>query len=131
MHKSDQKVSISIQTKGKLPSLPFVTFKNKILGARYELSVVFVSKPTSQKLNSTFRGKNKPTNILSFPLSPHSGELVICRSVVKLDAPKFEMTEKSFSLFLLIHGMLHLKGHVHGSTMERLEEKWIRHFKLK
>ncbi len=123
-------ISVTRTTKGKLPSLPFVRFAEAILGARYELSIVFVSPKESQKLNRKFRHKNRPTNILSFPLSQTSGELVICLSVVRSDAPKFNMSYQKFLGFLLIHGMLHLKGHVHGSTMERLETKWKKHFAI-
>lgn len=124
-------ISVLNKTKGKLPSLPFVEMKNKILGKTYELSISFVSSKESQKLNLTYRGKNNPTNILSFELSKKSGELVLQLGCVKRDAKKFDMDFPNFLSFLLIHGMLHLKGMQHGSTMERQENRFKKLFGIK
>lgn len=108
-------------TKGKLPRLPFLQMKDAILGKRYDLSIVFATPKISQDLNRTHRGKDYPTNILSFPLSDTSGELVISLATVRRDAPNFDKPYGKFLCFLMIHGMLHLKGYDHGSTMERQE----------
>ena len=70
-------VSIVNKTKGKLPRLPFKQMKDAVLGKKYNLSLVFVSKKTSQKLNKKHRGKNSPTDILSFSLEKTEGEIVI------------------------------------------------------
>ena len=121
-------VSIKRQTKGKLPSLPFQRLKDKILGKDYDLSIVFASIRTSKNLNRRFRGKNRPTNILSFFLSPKSGELVIHAKTAKKEAPRFGRTYKKFLGLLIIHGMLHLKGFEHGSKMSRKEEMLSRKF---
>ena len=115
-------VSIKRQTKGKLPSLPFQRLKDKILGKDYDLSIVFASIRTSKNLNRRFRGKNRPTNILSFFLSPKSGELVIHAKTAKKEAPRFGRTYKKFLGLLIIHGMLHLKGMQHSSKMESKEK---------
>jgi probable rRNA maturation factor len=131
MNQKDSNVSIINKTKGKLPSLSFATYiqiKDAILGKKYDLSVAFVSITESRKLNRTMRGKDKPTNILSFELSKNSGELVINLSAVKKDAPKFGQKTIPFFKFLLIHGMLHLKGMQHGSTMESMEVKFKKKF---
>ena len=80
-------VSIKRQTKGKLPSLPFVLLKNKVLGRNYELSIVWATTKTSRNLNKHFRGYDRPTNILSFSLSPKSGELVLHWPTIRRDAP--------------------------------------------
>lgn len=119
---------ISNKTKGKLPSLPFVEIKNKILGEDYELSIVCVSKRESQKLNKKWRDKDYPTNILSFPLSENSGEIVLQLEKVREDAPNFDMDYPNFLKFLVIHGYLHLKGFEHGSTMEKEEKKYLKIF---
>ncbi len=121
-------IDIRNDTKGKLPRLPFAQIKNKILGTSYELSISFVTSKTSKKLNNEYRQKNYPTNILSFSLSKNSGELIIEPGCVKRDAPNFDMTYTSFLGFLLIHGMLHLKGFAHGSTMESKERYYKRVF---
>ena len=48
-------ISIFNETKGKLPSLPFVQIKNKILGKKYELDLVFVNEKKIHALNKTYR----------------------------------------------------------------------------
>jgi len=124
-------LSITNTTKGKLPRLPFATIhemKDKILGKNYELSIACVGDATSKRLNMKLRGKNYPTNILSFELSKTSGELVFNLKKVAQDAPLFEKNFAHFFGFLLIHGMLHLKGMQHGSTMESMETKWSKYF---
>jgi probable rRNA maturation factor len=101
------------KTKGKLTGLPFSDIQQAVLGADYELSLVFVSEKEIQKLNNRYRQKDEPTNILSFPLTPTSGEIIICPTYTK-----------GFSIgHLFIHGLMHLKGYDHGSTMEHEEEK--------
>ena len=121
-------ISIINKTKGKLPRLPFVAMRDKILGPSYDLSISFVGKTASRTLNRTYREKDYPTNILSFELSKKSGELVLQPDCVKRDAKKFNMDFPNFLAFLLIHGMLHLKGMQHGSTMEKQEARFKKVF---
>lgn len=101
------------------------TIKKDILGKDYALSIAFVSERKSQELNKKYRKKDRPTNVLSFSLRENFGELVICKAVVKREVQnKKNNLEKNFDEwlgFLVIHGMLHLKGCVHGGTMSRLE----------
>ena len=87
--------------------------KNDILGKRYELSFAFISKNRIKFLNKTY--------ILSFPLSKDSGEILICRTVAKTKAGGFGKTLEEYVLFLVIHGILHLKGLHHGDRMEKYE----------
>lgn len=126
-----ERITLSNETKGRLPRLPFVDMKEQILGKKYELSISFVKPETSQRLNNEYRQKNYPTNILSFALSKISGELIIDPSCVKKDAPNFDMNFKNFLGFLIIHGMLHLKGYEHGSTMEKQEKRFCKIFNFK
>lgn len=108
--------SITNQTKRAVPKAPFEKLKDKVLGKSYELSLVFVGDKLSHKLNFLYRGKDKPTNVLSFPLSKSSGEIFI------------DLSFKEHSvIFLFIHGLLHLKGMQHGATMEREEKKLLAH----
>lgn len=120
----EEYLSISNETKGKLTSLPFLNLKNDILGKKYFLSIAFVSPAKSRKLNRTYRGKDKPTNVLSFSLSKYSGEIVLCPDIIKNEAKNFDRTYEKFLGFLVIHGMLHLKGLDHGSIMEKQERKY-------
>jgi probable rRNA maturation factor len=121
-------VDITNKTNGKPPRLPFERLKKEILGEKYDLSVAFVTPKESHKLNLTYRKKDKPTNVLSFPLDKNSGELVLDLKTSRTDAPNFEMNPSKFLLFLVIHGMLHLKGYDHGSTMEKQEKKFLKIF---
>lgn len=102
----------------------FDSIKKAILGKEYELSFAFISPEEIQKLNLTYRNINKPTDILSFPLSVTEGELYICLEEAKKEASKFDRPFENFLSFLFIHGCVHLKGYDHGSTMESIETKF-------
>lgn len=123
-------LSVVRKTKGKLPSLPFEDLKNAILGKKYELSLVFVGDTESRKFNSTYRQKDYPTNILSFPLSETSGEIFINLKKVRIDAPLFEKNYSEFLLQIVIHGMVHLRGLEHGLEMDKLEAKYWKKFNI-
>jgi probable rRNA maturation factor len=120
--------TITNKTKSKLPRLPFVSMKNTILGEDYEFGVGFVSSRAQKKLNMTYRNINKTTNILSFLLSENSGEITFDLVKVKKDAHLFNMTYPQFLKYLFIHGLLHLKGYEHSSTMEKQEKKFLKEF---
>ena len=117
-----------IRKNGTIPSVPFLAIKEKILGKKYDLTVIFCTPKESQERNKAYRDKDYPTNILSFPLSQNEGEIYISLSIARRDAKKFDMTYEQFLHLLFIHGCLHLKGHDHGSTMEKLEDKHLKHF---
>ena len=104
------------------------SIKNRILGKDYELSFSFVSPKEISRLNKIYRNINKATDILSFPLSEKEGELYICKSQARKEAKKFDKKYDDFIIFLLIHGMTHLKGFEHGSTMESIESKFRKEF---
>lgn len=120
--------TITNTTKGKLPRLPFVYIKNAILGEEYELGVSFLPAKKQREINMTYRGIDKTTNILSFPLTENSGDITFDLIKVKKDAPLFSMTYNKFLKYLFIHGCLHLKGFDHGSIMERQEKKFLKMF---
>jgi probable rRNA maturation factor len=120
----EENFSLINKTKDKLPACPFVDIKDDILGKDYVLSVAFVSESVSKKLNKNYRQKDYPANVLSFPFSEKSGEIVLCPSVIKKEAKNFDRTFRQFIGFLVIHGMLHLKGMEHSSKMEREEKKY-------
>ena len=126
----EEKFSITNKTKYTLPRVSFVSMKNEALGKNYSLSLVFVGENQSKKLNSSYRGKNKSTNVLSFPLDKKSGEILITPSVVKKQTKLFDRKFENLVVFLFIHGLMHLKGMEHGSTMDRAEEKLRRKFRV-
>lgn len=102
--------------------------KDAILGKKYELSLVIVSKSEIKELNRKYKGINKPTDILSFPLSPKEGEIFINLDMAKIEAKKFNRTYENFLGFLFIHGLVHLKGFDHSSTMESIEARFRNKF---
>ncbi len=116
------------KTKGKLPSLPFVSIKNKILGEKYDLSLSLLTPTKQKQINLKYRNKNETTNILSFPYSKNSGEITIDPQKAKKDAHLFDMKYPEFLKYLFIHGCLHLKGFEHSSTMDKQEQKYLKIF---
>ena len=120
--------SITNKTKSTLPRVPFLNMKNTALGKDYSLSLVFIGEKRSRTLNKKYRGKNRSTNILSFPLDKKSGEIFITPKVAERESKLFGRKLDNFMAFLFIHGLMHLKGHLHGSTMEASEKKLRKQF---
>lgn len=123
-------VDIMSTTKGKLPNLPFQLMKNEVLGKDYSLSLAFIGDTRSHRLNKTYRKKDKPTDVLSFPLDDNSGEIFINKNAVLRERKLFGLNYTKLTAFLFIHGLLHLKGLDHGSTMEKEEKRLCKLFKL-
>ena len=104
--------------------------KNAVLGKDYVLSVVIVGDARSQALNNEYRGKNVPTDILSFQITSTEGEIFLNLKQAKIKAREFDRPFENFVGFLFIHGLFHLKGLTHGSTMERKEEQVRKKFRI-
>jgi len=104
--------------------------KEKVLGAKYELSLVFTDSRQMKKLNTIYRNLEVPTDILSFPLSKTTGEIYICPSESRKMMKDFGRTYDNFIAFLFIHGLVHLKGFDHGTKMEKVEKKFRKMFKI-
>ncbi|OGI95158.1 rRNA maturation RNase YbeY [Candidatus Nomurabacteria bacterium RIFCSPLOWO2_01_FULL_42_17] len=102
----------------------FEKIKKDILGKSYELSIALVAEKKSREINKKYRKKDKATNVLSFAFSKNSGELVLCPAVIRHEAKNLDRPYRKWLGFLVIHGMLHLKGMKHSSTMERAEKKY-------
>ncbi len=112
---------IQNRTRQSLPKVNFNSLKREVLGEEYELSLVFIGNTASRTLNRIHRGKDKPTNVLSFELSKNSGEIFIDLKKARQEMKKFDMKFPKFVAYLFIHGSLHLKGMSHGDKMEKLE----------
>ncbi|HCC06003.1 TPA: rRNA maturation RNase YbeY [Candidatus Nomurabacteria bacterium] len=117
-----------IRKNGLIPDIPFLAIKEKILGKNYSLTIIFCTPEESKLRNKTYRDKDYPTNILSFPLDKNEGEIYISLATARKDAKNFDMSYQKFLHLLIIHGVLHLKGHEHSSTMEKLEDKHLQEF---
>lgn len=105
--------------------------------ASAELTIRIVDSAESQMLNSTYRGKNEPTNVLSFPFEappgielPLLGDLVICAAVVEQEAIDQNKPLTAHWAHMVVHGCLHLLGYDHiddieAEEMESLETQLI------
>jgi probable rRNA maturation factor len=102
-----------------------------------ELSIRLVDEAESAELNGQYRGKDYPTNVLSFPfdapvaLSPRLlGDLVICVQVVEKEAKEQDKLPAHHWAHMVVHGCLHLLGYDHiedeeAEEMEALEIKLL------
>lgn len=124
MQKHLDNLTITRETRGKLPSLPFLRMKNAILGEQYELSLVFVGRKKAIQLHKDWKSKNDPVNILSFPLAKNEGEIIISLEKARSECRHFDRSYENYLAFLFIHGCTHLKGFVHGNKMEQEEKKY-------
>jgi len=95
------------------------------LAAPVALSVRIVGKARSRSLNSRYRQKHQPTNVLSFAgagIAPDGrtflGELVICAPLVAIEARAQDKTLHAHWAHLTVHGVLHLKGFDHERASE-------------
>lgn len=122
--------SIHKTIKGEPPRLPFLKIKEAVLGKEYDLSLVFIGSIKSKTLNKKYRKKDKPANILSFPISENIGEIFIDTNEALKTSKNFNRKYKNFVAFLFIHGLFHLKGFEHGSKMESEEKKIRKKFNI-
>ena len=125
-------LTITATLKKTLPSQPtvvsLVAIKNRILGTRYELSLVVIGTQRSRTLNRRYRDTDRPTNVLSFPLASNEGEIFITLPLVHKEAPRYGRTSDNHFRALFIHGCLHLKGYRHGATMDKEEKRLQKKF---
>ena len=85
-----------------------------------EITVRIVDEAESHELNLNYRGKDRPTNVLSFPFEcpdevelPLLGDLVICRQVVEREAQEQDKPLMAHWAHMVVHGSLHLLGYDH------------------
>ena len=97
-----------------------------------ELTIRLVDEAESQQLNREYRGKDRPTNVLSFPAdlpavveSPLLGDLVICAPVVLREAKEQGKTVEAHWAHMVVHGVLHLLGYDHQNEQEAAEMEGI------
>jgi probable rRNA maturation factor len=100
-----------------------------------EVTVRIVGIEESQALNHQYRGRDYPTNVLSFPFEapagitvPLAGDLVICAPVVETEAREQDKTLDAHWAHMVVHGMLHLQGfdHIEDNDAEVMEALEIR-----
>jgi len=113
----------------------------------FDISVTFTTDKNIRELNKNFRGKDKPTDVLSFPHHPGLpagqrikvrdeddkalGDIIISVEYTERDAKKHGVSLQQRIELLLAHGVAHLLGHDHiedaeYKVMRRLEERVLR-----
>lgn len=105
-----------------------------------DVCIRIVEEDESRALNGTYRGKDKPTNVLSFPADvvlPDSdsrilGDIVICDPVVRREARTQHKRLEEHYAHMVVHGMLHLYGYDHqdpaeADAMEDIEREILGH----
>ncbi len=96
-----------------------------------EITLRIVDEAEGRELNKSYRGKDYPTNVLTFvyddlPPPPLMGDIVLCAPVVAREAREQHKEPAAHYAHLVVHAMLHLQGHEHedeqeASEMEHLE----------
>jgi probable rRNA maturation factor len=93
-----------------------------------QLTVRIVGEEESARLNATYRHKQGPTNVLSFPFEcppgvslPLLGDIVVCAPVVQREAHEQGKDISGHWAHMIIHGLLHLLGYDHGTDQEAAE----------
>lgn len=102
--------------------------------AEQEVTIRFTDEAESQSLNHEYRGKDKPTNVLSFPFEAPPGieinllgDLVICAPVISREAEEQHKDVSNHYAHMTVHGLLHLMGydHIDDAEAEEMESKEI------
>ena len=132
----EMSVSENIDSKQDIPDAALVqqwADKACLCEDKVVTSVQVVSNDEMRELNNTWRGKNRPTNVLSFPMqSPDEldlkimGDLALCAGVINTEARQQHKSEQAHWAHMVVHGMLHLQGYDHineaqADEMEALE----------
>ena len=136
------RVDLGRRTTAKAPGQRSIaTWAAAALGpkaAGKEIAVQVVTPAAIRRLNRDYRGKDKPTNVLSFPTTAPAGvkpqplgDIVICPAVLKREAREQGKPERAHWAHLVVHGTLHLVGYDHeddadARRMERREVAVLR-----
>ena len=142
-------VAVEIQRATALRGLPtnremkaWLTQALRRLRPRASLTVRIVDAEEGGALNARWRGKQGPTNVLSFPVSGLEevapellGDIVLCAPVLKAEAAAQAKTIAAHCAHLLVHGALHLLGYDHlredeAEQMEALERALLAELKF-
>ena len=116
----------------------FVTRARRAAGLRAAVNVLVTSNAELKELNRRFRGKDHPTDVLSFPALPglkprYAGDIAISAEIATHNARALGHTPAQEIKILALHGILHLRGYDHErdrGQMARREEKLRRDLHL-
>jgi len=116
----------------------FLRAAQRMVGISGEVNVLVASSAQMRRLNRNFRGKDKPTDVLSFPPAHNgkvklAGDIAISKEIARRNAKSLGHSLETELKVLLLHGLLHLAGHDHESDqgeMAALEQKLRAKMKL-
>jgi len=116
----------------------FVARARRAAKLRAAVNVLVTSNAELKELNRRFRGKDQPTDVLSFPALPglkprYAGDIAISAEIATHNARALGHTPAEEIKILALHGILHLRGYDHerdGGKMARREEKLRRDLRL-
>jgi probable rRNA maturation factor len=108
----------SIPAQSKPGLTRFLNRARSAVGLPGQVDVLLTSDAELKRLNRAYRGKNKPTDVLSFPTPPeiaatHAGDLAISLDTAARQAAAFNHPLTTEIKVLLLHGLLHLAGEDH------------------
>lgn len=130
MFREQRNLSINNATNGVSPKVTFFEIKNFVLGENYDLSLAFITPKEARRVTHKHRGYDKASNVLSFPLSETSGEILICLATARREAREHSIAYTDFVAYLFIHGMLHLQGQDHSLAMTNTEHSILKEFNI-
>ncbi len=110
--------------------------QREVAGGR-AFSVCLVSDHTIRRYNRKYRGKDEPTDVLSFrdDTPDWAGDMMISAETAVRQARRLRHSVETEIKILALHGLLHLLGYDHedttdGGRMARVENRWRTHFAL-
>ncbi|MEK7647148.1 MAG: rRNA maturation RNase YbeY [Patescibacteria group bacterium] len=122
-----------------LPRIAWRKIAERILGKKFEVSVVLVSELKMAEIKRIYppigylrkRADSGATNILSFLMDKNSGEIFLCPAFIGREASLFGRSAKEHTKALFVHALLHLKGFDHqgnreSERMAKEEKKWLK-----
>lgn len=127
------KLELNLQIASGSSDIPtkaqFKSWAKAALRVDTEVTIRVVDADEGRMLNSTYRGKDYATNVLTFPINevPHlMGDIVICAPVVEAEAHAQNKPLEAHYAHLTVHGILHLHGYDHeidaqAALMESIE----------
>lgn len=137
-------IAVELQLASKAPNIPPLDFFKQCAYTtltskkdKAELCIRIVDEQESAELNETYRHKQGPTNVLSFPFESsiglsieqdYLGDIIICAPIVQREAKEQGLYYRAHWAHMIVHGILHLLGFDHiyepdAAVMEQLEAK--------
>ncbi|GAA4663383.1 rRNA maturation RNase YbeY [Bartonella pachyuromydis] len=137
----DEQILYNITEKTLITTMHHLSLENIVS----EVSMLFTDDKHMAQINAKWRGKNKPTNVLSFPAFPIRigqipglmlGDIIIARETVLLEAKREGKLFHDHLTHMIVHGVLHLLGYNHETDdeahhMEKLEREILQKLSIK